>query len=45
MSQQSKGGFRPPKHEKLIWKCESCQTFNSAKDSKCKKCGAEKPKK
>lgn len=44
MSRQEKGGFRPPLISKLVWKCEKCQAFNSTKDTKCKKCNAEKDK-
>ncbi|SDF87614.1 hypothetical protein [Sporomusa acidovorans] len=40
-----KGGFVPPLAEKLVWQCAGCQTFNSTKVTKCKKCGADKPAK
>jgi len=41
MAANERGGFRPPKAEKLVTKCPACQAFNSPKDAKCKKCGAE----
>jgi uncharacterized OB-fold protein len=45
MADNEKGGFAPPKFDKLIWQCEKCGGFTSMKDSICKHCGAEKPEK
>ncbi|NLZ54031.1 MAG: hypothetical protein GX892_12980 [Thermoanaerobacteraceae bacterium] len=45
MSTNEKGGFRPPKFERIIYKCPKCGTFNSVKDNTCKNCGASKPEK
>lgn len=42
MSQNTKGGFRPPPLSKLAWKCTSCNALVSIKLDKCNKCGAEK---
>ncbi|MBP1762913.1 MAG: hypothetical protein H6Q64_2455 [Firmicutes bacterium] len=41
MAVNERGGFRPPDANKLVTKCPACQAFNSPKDTKCKKCGAE----
>ncbi len=41
MAVNERGGFRPPKAESMVWKCE-CGKFNSVKDNKCKQCGKEK---
>ena len=42
MSQQMKGGFRPPPIGNILWKCPECDTFNAAEADTCKKCGAAK---
>ena len=42
MADNEKGGFAPPKFEKIIWKCEKCGGFTSVKDNKCKHCGADR---
>jgi len=36
-----KGGFVPPDASKLVARCPACKAFNPAKNTKCKKCGAE----
>lgn len=42
MSQQMKGGFRPPPIGNILWRCPECDTFNAADAPTCKKCGADK---
>jgi len=37
------GGFKKPSMDKLVWKCPACKGFNALEESKCKKCGADKP--
>jgi len=45
MSVNERGGFRPPKLDKLVWQCPECKGFSSTKVDVCKNCGAKKPEK
>ncbi|MBP2652763.1 MAG: hypothetical protein H6Q73_332 [Firmicutes bacterium] len=45
MCSNDKGGFVPPDANKLVARCPACKAFNSPKNIKCKKCGADMPKK
>ena len=29
---------------KFLWQCPSCKTFNAQRVTRCKQCGAEKPR-